>query len=950
MNKLLQLFKDASAFSEDNVGFLEDLYERFLRDPESVDESWREKFRSIQHELTREEPAAERERRVVKAAIGESEAEEMLRKQSAVDRLIYQYRTRGHQSADNNPLKLSPPAALKDLDPAHYELSEDELDRPFYIDILRSPERLPLREILSMLRQTYCGHVGAEYTHIVDSDIKRWIQKRLESTRARGNFSAEEKKWMLKLLTAAEGIEKYLHRKYVGQKRFSLEGAESLIPLLDDLIQRAGEKGTKEIVMGMAHRGRLNVLINILGKKPSSLFQEFEGIYPNAPPYASAGDVKYHMGFSSDIETGGGMVHLALAFNPSHLEIIDPVVEGSVRARQDRREDEDGETAVLPVLIHGDAAFAGQGVVMETLNMAETRAYTTGGTIHVVINNQIGFTTSNPFDARSTLYCTDVANMIQAPVFHVNGDDPEAVLYVTRLALDYRMKFKRDVVIDLICYRRHGHNEADEPAVTQPSMYRFVRNHPPVRKLYADRLIAEGVVTPDVVQHMEEDYQNGLKKDETFLRPIVHDAMSYYKTRWDHYLGTEWTLPCDTGLPQKTIQDLSQRLIGIPPGFALHPRAAAIMESRRKMAAGEIPLDWGYAETLAYASLLTEGYAVRLTGQDVGRGTFFHRHATLYDQDSGDTYIPLQNLSDNQARFYIYDSLLSEEGVLGFEYGYSSSEPDTLVIWEAQFGDFANNAQVVIDQFITSGETKWGRLSGLTMLLPHGYEGQGPEHSSARIERYLQLCAEQNIQVCVPTTPAQIFHLLRRQMLRPYRKPLIIMTPKSLLRHKLATSRLEELSDGCFRNIIGEIDAHDPAKITRVILCTGKVFYDLLETRRKENLHHVAIIRIEQLYPFPYDLFMQELAAYPQMKELIWCQEEPENQGAWHQIKHRFLSLLEKDIVLSYAGRPMSAAPAVGQFHRHLEQQKKVVEDALFGTVPRQEPLGIVHAHRSHRA
>ncbi|MGX2041555.1 2-oxoglutarate dehydrogenase E1 component [Methylocaldum sp. MU1018] len=950
MNKLLQLFKEASAFSEDNVNFLEDLYEKFLRNPESVDESWREKFRSIQQELALGEPSAGKEPVAAKSPAEVSEAEDMLRKQSAVDQLIEQYRTRGHQAADNNPLKFSPPAELRDLDPAHYGLGGDELGRLFYIDILRSSERLPLHEILSMLRRTYCGHIGAEYMHMVDRDIKQWIRKRLESARARGNFDAEEKRWLLKLLTAAEGIEKYLHRKYVGQKRFSLEGAEALIPLLDDLIQRAGEKGTKEIVMGMAHRGRLNVLINILGKKPSSLFQEFEGTYANAPPHASAGDVKYHMGFSSDIETAGGTVHLALAFNPSHLEIIDPVVEGSVRARQDRRENEDGETAVLPVLIHGDAAFAGQGVVMETLNMAETRAYTTGGTIHIVINNQIGFTTSNPFDARSTLYCTDVANMIQAPVFHVNGDDPEAVIYITRLALDYRMKFKRDVVIDLICYRRHGHNEADEPAVTQPLMYRFIRNHPSVRKLYADRLIAEDAVTADAVQRMEEDYQNGLKKDETFFRPIVHDATNYAKTRWDHYLGTEWTQPCETGLPQTAIRELSERLVSIPPEFALHPRAAAIIDTRRKMAAGELPLDWGYAETLAYASLLTEDYAVRLTGQDVGRGTFFHRHAILYDQNSGDAYIPLQNLSDKQARFHIYDSLLSEEGVLGFEYGYSSSEPDTLVIWEAQFGDFANNAQVVIDQFITSGETKWGRLSGLTMLLPHGYEGQGPEHSSARIERYLQLCAEQNIQVCVPTTPAQIFHLLRRQMLRPCRKPLIVMTPKSLLRHKLATSRLDELSTGSFRNIIGEIDAHDPAKITRVILCTGKVFYDLLETRRKENLQHVAIIRIEQLYPFPYDAFMQELAAYSHMKELIWCQEEPENQGAWHQIKHRFLSLLEKDIVLSYAGRPMSAAPAVGQFHRHLEQQKKVVEDALFRTVPRQEPLGIVHAHRSHRA
>jgi 2-oxoglutarate dehydrogenase E1 component len=949
MSKLQQLFEDASAFAEDNVAFLEDLYERFLRDPDSIDASWREKFRSIQHETALAEHPTRAEASPTGPAPDRGDVEETLRKQAAVDRLIYQYRTRSHQAADNNPLKLSPSPVLPDLNPAHYGLDEADLDRLFYIDILQSSKRLPLREILALLRQTYCGSIGAEYMHIVESDIKQWIQGRLENARGQAAPDAECQRWLLQSLTAAEGIEKYLHRKYVGQKRFSLEGAESLIPLLDELIQRSSEQGTREIVIGMAHRGRLNVLINILGKKPGSLFQEFEGTYDGAPPHGGTGDVKYHMGFSSDIETPAGPVHLAMAFNPSHLEIIDPVVEGSVRARQDRCEG-DGENAVLAVLIHGDAAFAGQGVVMETLNMAETRAYTTGGTIHVVINNQIGFTTSNPFDARSTLYCTDVANMVQAPVFHVNGDDPEAVLFVTRLAIDYRMKFKRDVVIDLICYRRHGHNEADEPAVTQPSMYRFIRQHPPVRKLYADKLIAEGVVTREDEQRLDEDYQTALKRDETVSRRVLPETPSYLRARWNHYLGAEWTAPYDSALSIEAVQALYKQLLQVPQGFTLHSRAAAIVESRRKMAVGEIPMDWGFAENLAYASLLKDGYSVRLSGQDVGRGTFFHRHAVLYDQESGDACVPLQNLSEARGHFHIYDSLLSEEGVLGFEYGYASSEPETLVIWEAQFGDFANNAQVVIDQFITSGETKWGRLCALTMLLPHGYEGQGPEHSSARLERYLQLCADQNIQVCVPTTPAQIFHLLRRQMVRPYRKPLIVMSPKSLLRHKLAISRLDDLSDGRFHNVIGEIDSHEADQITRVVLCSGKVFYDLIETRRKENLKHVAIIRIEQLYPFPCDEFMRELAAYPQMKELIWCQEEPENQGAWHQIKHRFLSLLEKDITLSYAGRPMSAAPAVGQFHRHLEQQKKVVEDALFGAITRQHALGIVHAHRSQRA
>ncbi|SMF95473.1 2-oxoglutarate dehydrogenase E1 component [Methylomagnum ishizawai] len=940
MNTLKYLFEESSACAEDNVGFLEDLYERFQRDPESVDPSWREKFKSIQ-EPVRLHPATP------PTATMPADIEEALRKQAAVDRLIYHYRTRGHQAADNNPLKLAPPPALPDLDPAHYGLDAADLDRPFYVDIMRGSKKLPLREIIARLKRTYCGAIGSEYMHIVDSEIKQWVRERLETATTWALPDAESQRWLLRMLTAAEGIEKYLHRKYVGQKRFSLEGAESMIPLLDELIQRAGDQGTQEIVIGMAHRGRLNVLINILGKKPGSLFQEFEGTYTSAPPHASAGDVKYHMGFSSDLQTPKGPLHLAMAFNPSHLEIISPVVEGSVRARQDRR-DGDGETGVLAVLVHGDAAFAGQGVVMETLNMAETRAYTTGGSIHIVINNQIGFTTSNPFDARSTLYCTDVANMVQAPVFHVNGDDPEAVLFVTQLAVDYRMRFKRDVVIDLICYRRHGHNEADEPAVTQPAMYRFIRQHPPVRRLYAETLIQAGVISREDELGMEEDYQGSLKRDEIVSRPVLPDAASYLKTSWDRYLGAEWSVDYDSTLDLDTARGLAGQIARVPDGFSLHSRTAAVMDSRRKMATGEIPMDWGFAETLAYASLLKEGYNVRISGQDVGRGTFFHRHAVLYDQDNGAAHVPLHHLDGPGGKFHIYDSLLSEEGVLGFEYGYASSEPETLVIWEAQFGDFANNAQVVIDQFITSGETKWGRLCALTMLLPHGYEGQGPEHSSARLERYLQLCAEQNVQVCVPSSPAQIFHLLRRQLVRRYRKPLIVMTPKSLLRHKLAISPLEDLTRGHFHNVIGEIDPHDPDKITRVVLCSGKVFYDLLETRRKEHLEHVALIRIEQLYPFPFDYFLEQLSPFNNLRELVWCQEEPENQGAWHQIKHRFLSLLEKDILLGYAGRPMSAAPAVGQFHRHLEQQKKVVEDALFRAVNPQQSVRIVHAHRSH--
>lgn len=895
------------------MSFLEALYERFLADPQSVDPSWREKFSSLQQTVAGPETP-----RIATSA-------EAIRKQAAVARLSNQYRARGHRAADTNPLKLAPARLVRDLEPSSYGLTQDDLDQTFFVDVLQGSEQRTLRQIIADLREAYCGSIGTEYLHIVDSDVREWLQLRLESRPE--PLDAERRHWLLKLLTAAEGIEKYLHRKYTGQKRFSLEGGESLIPLLDELVQQAGSAGVKEIVLGMAHRGRLNVLVNILGKKPALLFQEFEETSLAEPIPGGAGDVKYHLGFSSDVDTPGGPVHLAMAFNPSHLESVDPVVIGSARARQDRRA-EDGENAVLAVLIHGDAAFAGQGVVMETLNMAETRAFTTGGTVHVVVNNQIGFTTSNPFDARSTLYCTDVANMIQAPVFHVNGDDPEAVLRVTRWALDFRMKFKRDVVIDLICFRRHGHNEVDEPAVTQPVMYRHIRRHPGVRMLYADKLIAAGALDNETVRRLEEDYQAHLDRGEIATRPPLRDV--YPRTRWDHYLGTAWDLPCETAVAVDELRRLTGALLSLPEGFETHPRAAAILESRGLMAAGELPLDWGYAETLAYATLLDEGRHIRMSGQDVGRGTFFHRHAILFDQNSGDALIPLQHLAPGQGRFEIYDSLLSEEGVLGFEYGYTTTEPETLVIWEAQFGDFANNAQVMIDQFITSGETKWGRLSGLVMLLPHGQEGQGPEHSSARMERYLQLCAEHNIQVCVPSTPAQMFHLLRRQVLRPYRKPLIALTPKSLLRHRLAVSSLEDLGSGRFLPVIGEIDPLAPEGISRLVLCTGKVYYDLLDRRRRQDdLRRVAIARIEQLYPFPQDDFARLLAGYPNLKELVWCQEEPENQGAWHQIKHRFAPAQERGIALAYAGRPAAAAPAVGQFNRHLIGQKKLVDEAL---------------------
>lgn len=939
MKDLLQHFRDSSAYYGANASFIEALYEQFLREPDSVGDAWRGHFKALQNQnevqydvphspirarfaqLARKSPAGNNGR------LGPAEAEIPLQKQSSVTRMIHHYRLSGHLQANCDPLGLNPRPPVPDLDPTYYGLSDMDMNTIFDTGTLYGEEKLPLFRILEILKRTYCGNIGAEYAHIVDIGINSWIAYRLESTGGKIDVSDDKKKKTLRLITAAEGIENYLHRKYVGQKRFSLEGGESLIPLLDELIQGAGSYGSKEVVIGMAHRGRLNVLVNVLGKAPSVLFDEFEGSYATLKQ-ASAGDVKYHMGFSSDVDTPGGPVHLALAFNPSHLEIINPVVEGSVRARQDRR-GPNGMSEVLPILIHGDAAFAGQGVVMETLNLAETPAYSTGGTVHIVVNNQIGFTTSNSFDARSTLYCTDVANMVQAPVFHVNGDDPEAVLYVTKLALDYRTEFQKDVVIDLICYRRHGHNEADEPAVTQPIMYQKIRNHPTTRKIYADRLIKAKVLSADEAQQMADDYILALEQREKVSYPVLEHVVNPYSVKWNQFFGNGWNTPCNTTLPLDQLRALTDKLTRQPAGFELHPRVAKIQENRSKMAAGALAIDWGFAEILAYASLLTQGRNVRLTGQDVGRGTFFHRHAILHNQINGDTYVPLNNLNRNQGVFYIFNSLLSEEGVLGFEYGYSTAEPDSLVIWEAQFGDFANGAQVVIDQFISSGESKWGRLCGLTMLLPHGYEGQGAEHSSARLERFLQLCAEHNLQICVPTTPAQIFHLLRRQVLRPYRKPLIVMSPKSLLRHKLAVSTLEQISNGQFLPLIPEIDEINPKKVMRVVLCSGKVYFDLLEARREKALEHVAILRVEQLYPFPLKQLTQELARYSNLEMLIWCQEEPQNQGAWYQIKHRFLKLVGDRVKLEYIGRPMSASPAEGSFKRHVETQKKVVAAAL---------------------
>ncbi|WP_345956268.1 2-oxoglutarate dehydrogenase E1 component [Pseudomonas fulva] len=937
---VMQRMWESAHLSGGNAAYVEELYELYLHDPNAVPEEWRTYFQKlpadgstatdVSHSTIRDHFVllAKNQRRAQPVSAG-SVSSEHEKKQVEVLRLIQAYRMRGHQAAKLDPLGLWQRPAPVDLSINHYGLTNADLDTTFRAgDLFIGKEEASLRDILDALQKTYCRTIGAEFTHIVDSEQRSWFQQRLESVRGRPEFSADVQSHLLERVTAGEGLEKYLGTKYPGTKRFGLEGGESLIPMLDEMIQRSGSYGTKEVVIGMAHRGRLNVLVNTFGKNPRELFDEFEGKKMNE---LGSGDVKYHQGFSSNVMTPGGEVHLAMAFNPSHLEIVSPVVEGSVRARQDRRNDSVGDK-VLPISIHGDAAFAGQGVVMETFQMSQTRGFKTGGTVHIVINNQVGFTISNPLDARSTEYATDVAKMIQAPILHVNGDDPEAVLFVTQLAVDYRMQFKRDVVIDLVCYRRRGHNEADEPNGTQPLMYQQITKQRTTRELYAEALIQAGRIDAERAQSKIDDYRSALDNGLHVVKSLVKEPNRELFVDWRPYLGHAWTARHDNRFDLKTLQELSAKLLELPEGFVVQRQVAKIYEDRQKMQAGGLPINWGYAETMAYATLQFEGHPIRMTGQDIGRGTFSHRHAVLHNQKDASTYVPLMNLYPGQPRFELYDSFLSEEAVLAFEYGYSTTTPNALVIWEAQFGDFANGAQVVIDQFITSGEHKWGRLCGLTMLLPHGYEGQGPEHSSARLERYLQLCAEQNIQVCVPTTPAQIYHLLRRQVIRPLRKPLIVLTPKSLLRHKLAVSTLEDLAEGSFQTVIPEIDTLDPAKVERLVLCGGKVYYDLLEKRRAEGREDIAIVRIEQLYPFPEDDLVEILAPYTNLKHAVWCQEEPMNQGAWYSSQHhmrRILGRHNKALNLEYAGREASAAPACGYASKHAEQQERLLQDAF---------------------
>ena len=925
-----------------NAPYVEEMYENYLANPGSVPDTWRQYFDALQHVPATDgsnakdvphQPVinafAERAKAGGTKVVLASADAEMGRKRTSVQQLIAAYRNVGQRWADLDPLKRTERPSIPELDPAFYGFADADQETVFDTsNTFFGKDRMSLRELLNALRETYCGTLGAEFMYATDQTEKRWWQQKLESIRSKPSFNAEKKKHILGRLSAAEGLERFLHTKYVGQKRFSLEGGESFIAAMDELIQSAGSKGVQEIVIGMAHRGRLNVLVNIMGKLPKDLFAEFDH---TAPEELASGDVKYHQGFSSDMSTAGGPVHLSLAFNPSHLEIVNPVVEGSVRARMDRRSDPLGKQ-VLPVLVHGDAAFAGQGVNQETLALAQTRGYTTGGTVHIIINNQIGFTTSDPRDMGSTVYCTDIVKMVEAPVLHVNGDDPEAVVLATQLALEYRMQFSKDIVVDIICFRKLGHNEQDTPSLTQPLMYKKISAHPGTRKLFAEKLSAQGL-GDSLGDDMVKAYRAALDEGKHSADPVLTNFKTKFTVDWAPFLGKKWTDAGETAIPMGEWKRLSERLTTIPDSVTPHQLVKKVYDDRAAMGRGEIPVDWGMGEHMAFASLVASGYPVRLSGEDCGRGTFTHRHAVIHDQnrekwDVG-TYVPLQNVADNQAPFVVIDSILSEEAVLGFEYGYASNDPNTLVIWEAQFGDFANGAQVVIDQFIASGEVKWGRVNGLTLMLPHGYEGQGPEHSSARLERFMQLAADTNMQIVQPTTASQIFHILRRQMVRNLRKPLIIMTPKSLLRNKDAASPLSEFTKGGFQTVIPEVKDLKADKVKRLIACSGKVYYDLIKKREEKGADDVAIVRVEQLYPFPHKAFSTEVKKYPNVTELVWTQDEPQNQGAWFFVQHYIHENMADGQKLGYSGRAASASPAVGYSHLHQEQQKALVDGAF---------------------
>ena len=928
-----------------NAAFLEELYEQYLTDPQSVSGDWRAYFDDVRGgaQETRHSAVQQRfydlgQRRGGVASTGtDQQGAGVSGAQQAAGALMTAYRVYGHISAHTNPLKLRGIPVVPELTPEFYGLSASDLSE-FVQDGAFSG---PLKDVIEQLRATYCGSIGFEYNYLPANE-RAWFQERIEKGRGQGRYaySREEKRRIMWKLNAAEGLELYLKNKYPGVKRFGLEGGESFIPLMDRIIQQAGgQYGVKEIVIGMAHRGRLNTLVNVFGKPSGTLFDEFDGKKKISDDPDIAGDVKYHMGYSSDVRTPGGPMHLALAFNPSHLEIVAPVVHGSVRARQDRRGDSERKE-VLPITVHGDAAVSGQGVVMETLNFSRLRGFTTGGAIRIVINNQVGFTISDPRDTRSSRYCTDVAKIANAPVLHVNGDDPEAVAFCGDLALSYRQTFGKDVFIDLICFRRNGHNESDEPRMTQPIMYREIDQHPGTRALYATRLEQDGTLAGGEGEALVNNFRDRLDRGETVVEEMENLEQSKLAVDWSEYTDTHWRgSQVSTAVPEAKLSELGLKLTEVPGGFKVHRTIErTVIKPREAMARGEQPLDWGMGEMLAYATLLDEGYGVRLVGQDSGRGTFVHRHAVLHNQEAADPmnedYVALAHLSPDQGRVEIVDSTLSEEAVMAFEYGYSTSEPKALIAWEAQFGDFANGAQAVIDQFLSAGESKWQRLSGLTLLLPHGYEGAGPEHSSARLERYLQLCAQKNMQVVVPSSAAQIFHLLRRQVLRPYRKPLIVMTPKSLLRNKLAMSPLSDLSQGEFHEVIGDSSVREAR---RVVLSSGKLHWELSEARGKdaEGYDGVALIRLEQLYPFPVEELKAELARHPGA-EVVWAQEEPENQGAWLMIWEDLERCLQPGQKLTHATRHRAASTAAGYASVHAKEQAAVIAAALGEPIKRE--------------
>ena len=925
-------FWESSHISGGHSAYLENMYELYLENPDQLSSEWVVFFDNL-------EPKGINGNRVSHKQIVD-EFKNLSRsanlsgnipdaRQSKVIRLIQSYRNRGHQKANLDPLGIMDRAEIEDLDLEFHGLSKEDLSDEFYTDtLLIGKEKATLKEIIESLKVIYCGNIGIEYNHIMDSYERKWFQKKFESKLGKYSFSTDDKLHIYERLNSAEGLAKYLAAKYPGMKRFGIDGAESLIPLVDAVIQNCGELGANQICFGMAHRGRLNLLVNVLGKLPSELFSAFDEDYEITG--ANTGDVKYHLGFSSNLETKGGEVHVSLNNNPSHLEIVDPVVLGSVRARQDRLNDNERQK-VVPVLLHGDASFSGQGVVMESLQMSQTRGFNVGGTIHIIVNNQIGFTTSNKKDSRSTDYSTDVAKIIQAPVIHVNGDDPEMVVKAAIIACKYRKEFNKDIVIDLFCYRRRGHNEADDPSATQPLMYSKIKQHPSVLTQYEDALIREGLISSDQTAAVRSDYRKSLESGLSVAKNLAKKPNEELWFNWDEYIDNKWWDETDTSITKKSITKLGKQISKTPENFNLGPQAAKIFKDRDQMTESKIDINWGYGEMLAYASLLEQGYPIRLTGQDVRRGTFSHRHACVFDKETGKGLIPLSKIAEeHNTKFDIYDSLLSEEAVLAFEYGYSATWPTGLVIWEAQFGDFANGAQVVIDQFIVSAQHKWERLSGLVMLLPHGYEGQGPEHSSARIERFLQLCASENIQVCVPSSPAQIFHLLRRQAIRKLRTPLVVISPKSLLRNPDASSKITELTSGSFQCVIDDDCQKD--NIKKIILCSGKVFYDIKKQQNLSDKDDIAIIRIEQLYPFPYDDLEAILNTYPNVVEIVWCQEEPANQGAWFSHRHRIqrvLDRLKNNLEITLVSRPPAAAPAVGMMKLHLKQQEELIELAL---------------------